>query len=147
MKNKLTIEVGDIVSLTTNRLVKIYNQTLARPYTEEGEVIDKNKQTLTVLVNNVRKNWLIKDVELVITASLRDFSKITLTGETVLNYGNYHKGTKLKNVPAFYLKYLIDYEYIIPDNLTIYISNNWDSILDEIANDNIKENKKNEDYF
>ena len=97
-----------------------------------------DKATFRSMVDDVKKNWIIKDVELVITANLRDFSKITLTGETILNYGNCHKGTKLKDVPAYYLKQLIDYEYIIPNNLTCYISENWDYILDEVAKDKIK---------
>lgn len=139
MKEKVNVAVGDIVSFTSNRLVKSEGKTSIQPYTEEGEVVEKFKAQVTVLVGKGRKMWDIKDLKLITLSEERDFSKITLTPNTVLNFGSSYKGLLLKDVPAFYLKNLIDNQYIIPDNLNTYISENWDNILEKLQ-------KENEEY-
>jgi len=144
MKQKIEVEVGDIVSLTSNRLIKIGNTTKIDVQKSEGEVVYIRKNEVEILINGVKSKCDIKNLEVILKHTDREFNSMTLTRGSIMGYGNIHKGKKLKDIPAYYFKHLIDYQYVIPDNLTIYIADNWNSILDEIANDNVFKLKNNE---
>lgn len=144
MKQKIEIEVGDIVSLTSNKLVKIGNMTTVSTRKDEGEVLYIRKNDVEILLNGIKTRCDIKNLEVILKHTDREFNTMTLTRDSIMGYGNIHKGKKLKDIPAYYFKHLIDYEYIIPNNLTEYISDNWNNILDEVAGDSIFKLKEDE---
>lgn len=145
MKQKIEIEVGDIVSLTSNKLVKIGNMTTVSTRKDEGEVLYIRKNDVEILLNGIKTKCDIKNLEVILKHTDREFNSMTLTRDSIMGYGNIHKGKKLRDIPAYYFKHLIDYEYIIPNNLTEYIAENWNTILDEVVGDSIFKLKENED--
>lgn len=54
-----------------------------------------------------------------------------LTDESLMPFGDAHKGTPMADVPASYLMYLYD-DGLKPGNVRTYIEENMDSITKEI---------------
>lgn len=50
------------------------------------------------------------------------------TDETVLHYGNKHRGKKLANVPATYLLFIHNEGYTMPPQLRAYILENLEAL-------------------
>lgn len=142
MKSKVNIEVGDICILSTSKLIRTGNTTTVSTDKTECEILDLERAEAVILLNGLKTRCEIKNLEIKLKYTDREFSSMVLTRNSIMGYGNIHKGKKMKDVPSYYLKHLIDYEYEIPNNLNIYIAEHWNRILMESNPDSVFDLKK-----
>ena len=51
-----------------------------------------------------------------------------LTDSSIIPFGKAHEGKRLIDVPSSYLKFIYEAKYNIPQDLKVYIEENWEEI-------------------